>query len=460
MKKLIIGVLALMLVTTCHAGPIQRLEQAGVSFTESLSSISDIEKRFAITGDPISTDTPWGKGMAFDGNDSITVTDSVKGFLDYSTNVTVSVRCNFEDTSANIGFFGSNIASNVGPIRCGLVYSAGSYYARFELVGNSGNSAMTGSIVLLPNTDYTLTYQKEGNNFKIFVNGVVDSDTDYAFGTLKAILTNEYMIGFAGYYYMTGNLKDIVVEDRAWTPTEILDFAQGTTFDYDKDLVSEWDMSSLNPVDIGWKDNGNDGTSVNMDSTNIRDGATYFNGSDEYINCGNDSSLNFGDGTNDSPFSIAFRINIPSTVSASGEIISKYDSASASLREWTLELEPDKDIPFFLADSVNSVSAYCGKLQAVSTGWHDVVITYDGSGGANAYLGVDMYLDGVESKTGGGTSASYVAMSNTSVNAIIGARMTGAGHSRYLDGELDQVQIYNKALTNLEVSDLYAKGNK
>jgi len=260
------------------------LKRFQTSWSEDCSDLAYIRKHYTVTGNPTPSTMGYGKCLNFDGSDTFNITNEVKGFLDYSTNFTINIRVDFTNTSANQGLIGSNIASNVGPIRCVTAYTGGNNYPRFELVGNSGNYAMNGTTVLNDGTEYILSFIKEGDNFKIYVNGVLDTSTDFTFGTTKAIGANEYLVGFAGYYYSSSKMKDVVVDNRAWTVQELLDFSKGTTFDYDKNLISEWDMSNTGTVpDIGWKGNENNGTTVNMDLTNVKENGLKFNGSNEYI---------------------------------------------------------------------------------------------------------------------------------------------------------------------------------
>lgn len=56
--------------------------------------------------------------------------------------------------------------------------------------------------------------------------------------------------------------------------------------------VAQWDMSNINPADIGWKASGLNGTGVNLvQATDVLNGiaggmATEYNGVDEYTNFG------------------------------------------------------------------------------------------------------------------------------------------------------------------------------
>ena len=84
--------------------------------------------------------------------------------------------------------------------------------------------------------------------------------------------------------------------------------------------------------------------------------------------------------------------------------------------------------------------------------WHYVVVTYDGS---QTTSGVTMYYDGVQQSISGDISGTAGTLTYTQ-NAEIGSRHGGAD---FYDGEIDELVIYNKVLTNTEVSALYNSGS-
>jgi hypothetical protein len=74
--------------------------------------------------------------------------------------------------------------------------------------------------------------------------------------------------------------------------------------------------------------------------------------------------------------------------------------------------------------------------------WSHIVITQSGTAG-------EMYLNGVSLGT-----ATVDAIANVAVNLKIGARADG----KYFDGSIDEVRIYNRALSATEVAALYNSG--
>ena len=83
----------------------------------------------------------------------------------------------------------------------------------------------------------------------------------------------------------------------------------------------------------------------------------------------------------------------------------------------------------------------------VGTGWHHVVMVIDGSGIPTAYL------DGASA----GTYAGAAPLAPTT-SISIGASLPTAG--RYFNGSIDDVRLYNRALTQADILSLYSAGAK
>lgn len=95
----------------------------------------------------------------------------------------------------------------------------------------------------------------------------------------------------------------------------------------------------------------------------------------------------------------------------------------------------------------NSLNVW-GTLHPVSdSAWHNIVATYDGSSLAS---GVKIYVDGMQETT----SVSYDSLSSTIRNSVslkIAARSDGAGTTQHLNGTIDNVAVWNTALTQEQI---------
>jgi hypothetical protein len=218
-------------------------------------------------------------------------------------------------------------------------------------------------------------------------------------------------------------------------------------------VIGDWLVEATNPGTgnlVGWwkldettgattaqdsSGHGNHGTLVAMDPasdwiTGQIGGALHFDGIDDYVECPNDVSLEIT-GT---AISLAAWVKY--------EAAGDYSAIAmkASNGEWWdgYGLYADSAvINFYVSDYANRAT----KSFTADNQWHHVVGTYDGSN-------VRVYVDGVE-----GTPFSYT--SNIS-NADHPFEIGRGSHNDYnFSGALDDVRLYNAALTYTDVLGLF-----
>ena len=159
----------------------------------------------------------------------------------------------------------------------------------------------------------------------------------------------------------------------------------------------------------------------------------------------NNYSMNF-DGVNDyidtgdaftslTSFSISAWFKSDDTVSNSQAIVSSRINIISS----------SKGVDIFLSNNILYARVYNNGATDITTAftdttdWHHVVMTYNGTT-------LEMYLDGVSQGTATGV------YTNSAANWLIGKWNAG---SNYFDGKIDEVAIWNTALTSTQVSEIY-----
>jgi hypothetical protein len=199
------------------------------------------------------------------------------------------------------------------------------------------------------------------------------------------------------------------------------------------ELVGYWkfDEGSGN-VAYDLSDYTNDGT-INGDPTWVigKIGAALeFDGSNDYVDCGNDLSLNIND-------KITVAAWVRTTSTAHGYFVSKgtaYDETGhyAIGQEYNVPLT----FQFEIAGSGGTVEL--DSNIAVNDGqWHHIVGTYDDPV-------VKVYIDGVEENT---MTQSSCLTGSTVGGLTIGQR----GSANMIGGIIDEVRIYDRALTESEI---------
>lgn len=171
-------------------------------------------------------------------------------------------------------------------------------------------------------------------------------------------------------------------------------------------------------------------------------GALQFNGTSSYVDMGNPSQLQ-------STGSITWSAWVWATASPAddGQIIAKSDGAGG----WEFKTSPDTGPQTFAVAVYGSSGAYAGRysttVRALNT-WYHVAGVYNA-----ASQTLNIYVNGVLNN---GTLMGTVPSSRniTSANVNVGRRSGGY----YFNGLVDDVRIYNRALTQPEIQALMNPG--
>jgi len=230
----------------------------------------------------------------------------------------------------------------------------------------------------------------------------------------------------------------------------------------DVNCISQWKLNedaNSNAVDDAQEEQDGVAT-ANTEDLHVAgklDGAFDFD--EQYAVVIDDNDVySFGDGTDDSPFSIAAWIYNDGS-NGYQIIVSKNGSATTSYDEWYFALVNQK---LYLILYDKNANAYRFKItdSTISTGWHLVVATYDGSGGTSAADKITLYVDDVDTASTTGSVGTYVAMENLDGLVRIGAGFYSSGVlAYYFRDKIDNVMIFDKELSASEVLSLYASGS-
>ncbi len=184
-----------------------------------------------------------------------------------------------------------------------------------------------------------------------------------------------------------------------------------------------------------------------FDVTPVRVGsgaAAVFNGTDEEGDTPDLARFSFGDGANDSPFSLIALIK-PDTISGIDTLIAKWDETSATeLREWEFILNAGV-VEFHLFDE--SANAQVGRTAPALTAgtWTLLIVTTAGDGLAT---GINIFKDGVAVDDTDDDSGVYVAMEDLATVVTIASQIgSGGSASNFFDGSIGYLAIVNGAIS-------------
>jgi hypothetical protein len=196
---------------------------------------------------------------------------------------------------------------------------------------------------------------------------------------------------------------------------------------------------------------GNTGTLTNMDPstdwvTGQIGGALEFDGTDDYVEVVRDCTLEPSD-----EFTVSVWFYwIDESVSNYGKIVAKTEiELKSPFQSYSIgQRQSFNDIEFEL-NVENQGYVFARTTLSLST-WHHLVLTFDGTQ-ATAYI--DGSTVGSVTTSGLGNTVYYY---NTPL--AIGNESSGLGSNNYVNGRIDDVRIYNYALTATEVNTLYNNG--
>jgi hypothetical protein len=273
-----------------------------------------------------------------------------------------------------------------------------------------------------------------------FFDGIIDDLKVYAYARSPGEIRLDYNAGFAA---RMGPAGMTCSED----PASCMDYGLVASYDFD-----EGDGQTLyNAADTGSANDGTLGSSSSADSadptwiaseggsrasasgggpTSAAAGGTAlsFDGSNDYVNCGNDPSLNITD---------AITIEAWVKYNGGGFIVSKYVDAN---NRWDLYIGSSYTVLALGSGSSYSEGRFTFSL--VIGEWYHIVGLYDGSN-------VKLYKNGVE----GEISQSLDTIASVSADVLMGER-----NSAYFNGSIDGVKIYNRALSAEEIRYHYNRG--
>ncbi len=288
-----------------------------------------------------------------------------------------------------------------------------------------------------------VAFTRDNGNIQIFGDGLVDGGT----GTFSNSMTNPNIQLAIGRnmesspcdQYFSGLIDDIRFYARALSATEVDSlYHEGGWPLPAQGLVAHYPFNGNANDESG---NGNDGTVLGAALATDRFGninkAYTFDGTDDYISVNEDSTLEFGTGD----FTVCAWILTTSTrgerVVTKGECFNTGWSLGHNSRIQTSLQAPPHGPIYPASDNVNYADGR----------WH--FILFKRQSGA-----VSIYGDG---NLDGDTASFPYNLTNVSEHMTIGRfrESGGACENAFHTGKIDDIRIYNRALSEIEIQQLY-----
>lgn len=313
---------------------------------------------------------------------------------------------------------------------------------------------MSSSIYVFGNTNindgnwHLVNFVRDGSDGFMYVDGQLDGSANV--GTLDILESTPLYLGshLSGGAYFSGFMDDARIYNRALSAEEISKLYRGEWVS-DTGLVGHWEMDEGHGGQVRDKSgNGNHGTIYGAtwgDNSpewvdDVSGGALEFDGVDDYVNCGNDASLNITDAITIEawvkPGSLPGNGALPNRIVHHNGKFSLYIGGSEN---------PNGGACPVLYLYGSSSSQLNGNTPLEIGKWVHLVGVFNG---ADAIL----YINAGENARMNRTEA----LSSPTHNLYLGMDEDLA--SRFFNGTIDDVRIYNRALSEAEIQKIYEYG--
>ena len=380
-----------------------------------------------------------GGSIVFDGtNDYV----SINNFIGNLTTFTV---CHFIylEVSQNTRTIFSNYGSSNNGWVTGISDVANNV-VKFYL----GNTAhLYSNTVLTTGAWYQVSVTYNNGEPKIYINGIIDASSSQTITPASSYFGNDVGRLGASTQFFNGKINSVQVYNRALNATEISQNYQvqlptivGENF-ITNGLVLYLDASyraSYPTVGTTWTNvsgvSGGTGTLTNgptYDSAN--GGSIVFDGVDDKVDCGDPPSLRL---SSTLTIQVIFYIN---SYNIWAGLIGKNNNLKSV---YGLNLSPNSQRLRFNYNNISPWTSNVETTSTISTGqWIIASVTYDGEN-------VRFYLNGVLDKTQYIGSVTF----DTSAGYPLDIGWDNPGGDEYFNGKIAQAVIYNRALTQNEIT--------
>jgi len=402
----------------------------------------------------------YGKGGYFDGsNDYISIPDSDYIDFAYNQNFTISIWAKIPTTQINTTYTTNSLYGKwngtSGPYSYVLRLQNQTHvnpgYLTVYRYDGTYNPGITSSKTYNDNQWHYITFLRKGSTLYLYVDGKYDNSVS---DTTTGTTTNSSPL-YIGYqanstHYFNGYLDDLKIYNYARTSGQIIE-----------------DMNAGHPVvgspvgsavayykfDEGYGNTtnnyGSGGSILNLTNSGATwnnngkyDKAFLFDGVNDYLYVGDDNSLDMR--TNG--FTASFWINASAT--NTHDFVVMKGATSSTDAGYSLSLSSSVGKPeIYISDgSSYIVNNLTGSKSVTDNTWHHVVFTWDPALGAKIYI--DGQLDAQTNTT-----------STVNINSSSSLKIGGYTSSDYsVNGLIDEVKIYQTALTEDQVKQEYNQG--
>jgi hypothetical protein len=419
----------------------------GVALYQLNGDATDVSGNYDGTASNVTYGTGvFGQAGVFNGSSSKITITNFQALSTFSVSMWIKASSQGQDKVILSPYNGSSLDANTLAVLNGgtqILIFTNSFPNNFSISASDTSALFNNNW-----NNLTYTVDTASNSLKIYINGVEKTTTRV--GTTLPQLFSNIKLGVRwddySLQFFNGSIDQVRIFDTALTPLEIealyteeLCICDGTVDTLD--ILGDGSCIATYQLDGNANDlSGNySGTPTDVSyGVGEFDLAGVFNGSSSYVLIPDSPALRL---TGDYAISFWFKTN---SIGAIQRLINK-DNANDYSGGWALVLEPDSSITWAHNDGSTNQNWNTGVSITANT-WYYVTAVYSDSNNLRSF-----YLNGSLQNTI--TTNTNVA-SETDV-LLFGAYGQSSPLGQYLNGSLDQVRIFNKALSAGEVTTLY-----
>ncbi len=275
------------------------------------------------------------------------------------------------------------------------------------------------------------------------------------FGTATGVLLGCHGTSVCSAFWLKGLMDDARIYNRALSPAEVAQlYSMGggkinksdvTRVDLKNGLVGWWTMDGKDTTSVTTTDKSGNADNGTRTGTTVGIGkigqGLKFNGTTDVVLVTSNSVL-------DPATALTLSAWIKRERNNTREIyLGKGDGNLCSTTDYWMEIDATNHPNFYMGTGSGTCNQpVATDFSVTDTNWHLLTQVWDGST-------MFIYLDGVRSTVTLATTGHLVATSNA-----LGIGRLGGYAGFYLQGKMDDARIYNRALSQAEVVELYRMG--
>lgn len=428
----------------------------------TVSDVSGNGNNGTLSNGPVPMTGQVGQGMKFDGvDDYISSPHSSSYNFAYNQNFSIGLWVKIPANQTDVTSI-SNIILQKWPNTGGYPYAIrvinqthGTTADRGKLIfaryDGTNNPSIKSRYPLNDNAWHRVDFLKRGSILELYVDGILESTvTDTTIGNTTNSDPLYFGVETANTYRLNGSLDDVRIYNRALSADEVYRLYQlgkgtkiATTLTnsdaVDNSLVGHWRLDEgSGTTALDSSGNGNTGTLTNSPTwtTGRLGGGVSFDGSSKYITMGSSAVL--------SPASeLTLGVWVYPTSNNTYDPILVRWNGPADKRSYALDIY-NGTLRFHLANDclVGSIVTLTDVSTITLNTWTYVSATFDGTT-------MKLYRNGDPVASAGSAG---ICVSNATTE--LGGDTISPGYFR---GSLDEARIYDRALSQKEIVDLYRK---